>query len=60
MNFTGWLVLDKPEGVIGKYAEVLIMERGTTKEIICMASSGIKRPNVKRVYEYKDGDEEWI
>lgn len=33
------------------------MERGTTKEIICMVSSGIKRPNVKRVYEYKGGDE---
>ncbi|MEX1447421.1 GH25 family lysozyme [Enterococcus sp. C76] len=56
LRVAGWLVPDKPEGPIGKYAEVLIMEHGTTKEITRIASQGIKRPDVKKNYGYKGGD----
>lgn len=52
----GWLVPDKPEGAIGKFAYILIMEHGTTKEITRVASQGIKRPDVKKNYGYKGGD----
>ncbi|OTN96245.1 peptidoglycan amidohydrolase family protein [Enterococcus faecium] len=56
VNIAGWLVPDKPEGPIGKYAEVLIMEHGTNKELTRVASQGIKRPDVKKAYSYKGGD----
>ncbi|MGL9846129.1 lysozyme [Enterococcus sp. DIV0765f] len=56
VRIAGWLVPDKPDGPIGKYAEVLIMEHGTTKEITRVASQGIKRPDVKKSYNYKGGD----
>lgn len=56
VNIAGWLVPDKPDGPIGKYAEVLIMEHGTAKEITRVASPGIKRPDVKKEYGYKGGD----
>ncbi|MGN8983311.1 N-acetylmuramoyl-L-alanine amidase, partial [Enterococcus villorum] len=35
---------------------ILIMEHGTTKEITRLASQGIKRPDVKKSYNYKGGD----
>ncbi|MGT2601669.1 N-acetylmuramoyl-L-alanine amidase, partial [Enterococcus villorum] len=41
---------------IGKFAYILIMEHGTTKEITRLASQGIKRPDVKKSYNYKGGD----
>lgn len=56
VNIAGWLVPDKPAGAIGKYAEILIMEHGTAKEITRVASQGIKRPDVKKNYGYKGGD----
>ncbi|WP_251849483.1 peptidoglycan amidohydrolase family protein [Enterococcus hirae] len=56
VRIAGWLVPDTPEGVIGKFAEVLIMEHGTTNEITRVASQGIKRPDVKKAYGYKGGD----
>ena len=56
VRIAGWLVPDKPEGVIGKFAYVLIMKHGTTEEITRVASQGIKRPDVKKNYGYKGGD----
>ncbi|QED60686.1 N-acetylmuramoyl-L-alanine amidase [Enterococcus durans] len=56
VRITGWLVPDKPEGPIGKYAYILIIEHATTKEITRVASQGIKRPDVKKNYGYKGGD----
>ena len=56
VRIAGWLVPDKPEGAIGKFAYILIMEHGTTKEITRVASQGIKRPDVKKNYGYKGGD----
>ena len=56
IRIAGWLVPDKPEGAIGKFAYILIMEHGTTKEITRVASQGIKRPDVKKNYGYKGGD----
>ncbi|EME3512086.1 CHAP domain-containing protein, partial [Enterococcus faecium] len=56
VNIASWLVPDKPEGPIGKFAYILIMEHGTTKEITRVASQGIKRPDVKKTYGYKGGD----
>ena len=56
VNIAGWLVPDKPEGAIGKFAYILIMEHGTTKEITRVPSQGIKRPDVKKTYSYKGGD----
>ena len=56
IRIAGWLVPDKPEGIIGKFAYVLIMKHGTTEEITRVASQGIKRPDVKKNYGYKGGD----
>ena len=56
VRIAGWLVPDKPEGIIGKFAYVLIMKHGTTEEITRVASQGIKRPDVKKNYGYKGGD----
>ena len=56
VRIAGWLVPDKPEGAIGKFAYILIMEHGTTKEITRVASQGIKRPDVKKNYGYKGGN----
>ncbi|THE11760.1 N-acetylmuramoyl-L-alanine amidase [Enterococcus hirae] len=56
VRIAGWLVPDKPESPIGKYAYILIMEHGTTKEITRVASQGIKRPDVKKNYSYRGGD----
>ncbi|MDT2836273.1 N-acetylmuramoyl-L-alanine amidase [Enterococcus durans] len=56
IRIAGSLVPDKPEGAIGKFAYILIMEHGTTKEITRVASQGIKRPDVKKNYGYKGGD----
>ena len=50
------LNLDKSEGVIGKEAEILIMRHGITNEITRIALQGIKRSEVKKSYNYKDGD----
>ena len=47
---------DKKEGVIGKYAEILIIEHGITNEITRIASQGIKLLEVKKFYNYKGGD----
>ncbi|STD25242.1 N-acetylmuramoyl-L-alanine amidase [Enterococcus mundtii] len=56
IRIAGWLVPDKPEGAIGKFAYILIMKHGTPKEITRVASQGIKRPDVKKNYGYKGGD----
>ena len=56
VNIVGWLVPDKPEGAIGKFAYILIMEHGTNNEIMRVPSEGIKRPDVKKTYNYKGGD----
>ncbi|ROY72834.1 hypothetical protein EGW69_09570, partial [Enterococcus faecium] len=56
VRIAGWLVPDKPEGVIGKFAYILIMKHGTNEEITRVASQGIKRPDVKKTYGYKGGD----
>lgn len=52
---SAWLVPDTPEGKIGKYAYVIFMEHGTTKELARMESKGIDRPDVKKAYGYKGG-----
>ena len=54
---SGWLVPDKPQGAIGKYAFVLFMEHGTPKELTRVQSQGIKRPDVKKAYGYQGGQE---
>lgn len=51
-----WLVPDKPQGPIGKYAFILIMEHGTNKELTRYQSKGIARPDVKKAYGYQGGD----
>ncbi len=51
-----WLVPDKPQGPIGKYAFVLIMEHGTNNELTRYQSKGIARPDVKKAYGYQGGD----
>ncbi|MDT2837485.1 N-acetylmuramoyl-L-alanine amidase [Enterococcus durans] len=56
VRIAGWLVPDKPEGAIGKFAYILIMKHGTNEEITRVASQGIKRPDVKKNYGYKGGD----
>lgn len=56
VRIAGWLVPDKSEGEIGKFAYILIMEHGTNEEITRVASQGIKRPDVKKSYGYKGGD----
>lgn len=56
VRIAGWLVPDKPEGAIGKCAYILIMKHGTNEEITRVASQGIKRPDVKKSYNYKGGD----
>ena len=56
VRIAGWLVPDKPEGVIGNFAYILIMKHGTNEEITRVASQGIKRPDVKKNYGYKGGD----
>lgn len=53
----GWLVPDKPQGAIGTYAYVLVMEHGTNKELTRIQSKGIKRPDVKKAYGYLGGEE---
>ena len=52
----GWLVPDKPQGPIGTYAYVLVMEHGTSKEFTRIQSKGIARPDVKKAYGYQGGD----
>lgn len=52
----GWLVPDKPQGAIGKYAFVLFMEHGTGKELTRVQSPGVARPDVKKAYGYQGGD----
>ena len=56
IRIAGWLVPDNPEGEIGKFAYILIMEHGTNNEITRVSSQGIKRPDVKKAYNYKGGD----
>lgn len=57
IRVSGWLVPDKPQGAIGKYAFVLFMEHGTPKELTRVQSQGIKRPDVKKAYGYQGGQE---
>lgn len=57
IRVSGWLVPDKPQGPIGKYAFVLFMEHGTPKELTRVQSQGIKRPDVKKAYGYQGGQE---
>jgi N-acetylmuramoyl-L-alanine amidase CwlA len=52
----GWLVPDTPQGPIGTYAYVLVMEYGTSKELTRIQSQGISRPDVKKAYGYQGGD----
>lgn len=57
IRVSAWLVPDKPQGAIGKYAFVLFMEHGTPKELTRVQSQGIKRPDVKKAYGYQGGQE---
>lgn len=57
IRVSGWLVPDKPQGAIGKYAFVLFMEHGNNKELTRVQSQGIKRPDVKKAYGYQGGQE---
>lgn len=57
IRVSGWLVPDKPQGAIGKYAYVLFMEHGKNKELTRVQSQGIKRPDVKKNYGYQGGQE---
>ncbi len=57
IRVSGWLVPDKPQGAIGKYAYVLFMEHGKNKELTRVQSQGIKRPDVKKAYGYQGGQE---
>ncbi|HIF1184119.1 TPA: N-acetylmuramoyl-L-alanine amidase, partial [Enterococcus faecium] len=52
-----WLVPDTPQGPIGKYAFVLVMEHGTNNELTRIQSKGIARPDVKKAYGYLGGEE---
>ena len=56
VRVAGWLVPDKPQGAIGTYAYVLVMEHGTPKELTRIQSQGIARPDVKKAYGYQGGD----
>lgn len=56
VRVAGWLVPDKPQGAIGTYAYVLVMEHGTSKELTRIQSQGIARPDVKKAYGYQGGD----
>ncbi|MDV4829871.1 CHAP domain-containing protein [Enterococcus faecium] len=55
LRVAGWLVPDKPNGPIGAYAYVIIMEHGTNKELTRIQSAGIKRADVKKQYGYAGG-----
>lgn len=57
IRVAGWLVPDKPQGPIGKYAYVIFMQHGTGKELTRVQSAGIKRPDVKKAYGYQGGQE---
>lgn len=57
IRVSAWLVPDKPQGAIGKYAYVLFMEHGKNKELTRVQSQGIKRPDVKKAYGYQGGQE---
>lgn len=57
IRVAGWLVPDKPQGPIGKYAYVIFMQHGTNKELTRVQSQGIKRPDVKKAYGYQGGQE---
>lgn len=57
IRVAGWLVPDKSQGAIGKYAYVIFMEHGTGKELTRVQSQGIKRPDVKKAYGYQGGQE---
>lgn len=57
IRVAGWLVPDKPQGHIGKYAYVIFMEHGTGKELTRVQSQGIKRSDVKKAYGYQGGQE---
>ena len=58
IRVAGWLVPDKPQGPIGKYAYVIFMQHGTGKELTRVQSAGIKRPDVKKAYGYQGRSEE--
>ncbi|WP_308525552.1 N-acetylmuramoyl-L-alanine amidase [Enterococcus faecium] len=56
LKVRGWLVPDKPTGVIGSQACIILLEKGTNKELARMMVPCTKRPDVKKAYSYKGGE----
>lgn len=56
LKVRGWLVPDKPTGAIGSQACIILLEKGTNKELARMMVPCTKRPDVKKAYGYKGGE----
>lgn len=56
LEIRAWLVPDTPTGATANNACVILMEHGTTKELTRVMVPLVKRPDVKRAYNYKGGE----